>query len=989
MASKTEQRKIQIIADGSQVNASIQQMSKAARILWQDMSKLPPNSEEFVKKSKQFQEITKNLDSAKAAAKGTEEALGGMNKMSGLLTQGFNMAMKAFLPLFAFAEIQKLVTSLFALEGQWTKLKGTIEQTSGLQGEALDQAAIRAEAIANTFEQTNTEVFANAKVLVNAFGISFNEAFDLVENGLLAAGQNGGEFLEQIKEYSVQFADAGASAEDFAVQTVRALNEGIFSDKGADVIKEFGLRIREQAQATKDAMNSAFGAQFTSELFAGINDGSITTVEALKRVSKEMNNTEIPANQLQTVVADVFGGPGEDTGLAYLKSLQNIGGSMEELIDTDSVYINQQKTRLELEKELAEAQELFTEQIEGSNSVVGNLILQGRILFYEVLGKGIQGTKVLMIGLINYFIELYNNSMIVRAGAQAMSVAYQNAFEVITYIFNNAKDSLFNMGQIIKAVFTGDFASIPGLVEKAFTDVAGNAAQMGENIATNLKEGVDSVLNGEKLKLIPLDSESTQQEVDQVVTVVEEGQKRVIQSQVKGTDELKKKREEYAKAAMDLDRSIEDLRISLMEDGFAKTEAQLDLRYKRELEALNQQQKKLLENTTLTEEERLRIEEEFRVLRELKAQEHAQKISEAEAKAEDVKIQEAFEKFDQEEEHKLNMAEQSFLNAVNAEYEKNQALLAIQREYLQQKLTLLEQAGEGESAQAIKLRDALAVVDKQMADNKIAEAERAEEYKKQVQAAGLEATQGFLQLGLEMLEENSKARRVVATAMKAFEIGKVIADGISEVSGYWKANSGVPIIGPALATALSAAAVARTALAVNRIRSTKFAKGGGTGSGNVIDMVMDRSGTWRMPNGQSARGVGSFARGGHINSASLGIIGEAGSEWVGPNWMIRSPKYANIFGYLEAERRRATPFATGGSTGPAPIQIPQNSSATADLQQFMAMIEQFGEMKIVMMEIRDLLGEWPSTLRVVNDPRDILDGVRVLNEIESDSRINR
>jgi hypothetical protein len=142
-----------------------------------------------------------------------------------------------------------------------------------------------------------------------------------------------------------------------------------------------------------------------------------------------------------------------------------------------------------------------------------------------------------------------------------------------------------------------------------------------------------------------------------------------------------------------------------------------------------------------------------------------------------------------------------------------------------------------------------------------------------------------------------------------------------------------------------------------------------------------------MPNGQGAKNVGTFAKGGNINSASFGVIGEEGGEWVGPNWMIRSPKYANIFGYLEAERRRATPFVSGGMTAAA--QIPQNSSATADLQQTLGMIEQFGEMNMKFDMMISLLEQWPTKLRVVNDPRDILDGVRVLNEIESDSRINR
>ena len=191
-----------------------------------------------------------------------------------------------------------------------------------------------------------------------------------------------------------------------------------------------------------------------------------------------------------------------------------------------------------------------------------------------------------------------------------------------------------------------------------------------------------------------------------------------------------------------------------------------------------------------------------------------------------------------------------------------------------------------------------------------------------------------------------------------------------------------------MATALSIAAGIRTLGAVNKIRTTKYATGGVTGGGSMMDMSMDASGSWRMPDGVGTRNVGSFASGGHVGSASFGVIGERGAEWVGPNWMMRSPKYANIFGYLEAERRKATPFAVGGSTAPTPA-VPSSGGTGADVQNLMAMMEQFGDLSMKLDQMVMAIQEWPTRLRVVNDPRDILDGVRVLNEIEADSRINR
>lgn len=477
--------------------------------------------------------------------------------------------------------------------------------------------------------------------------------------------------------------------------------------------------------------------------------------------------------------------------------------------------------------------------------------------------------------------------------------------------------------------------------------------------------------------------------------------KEIHAENMKRADEARKKEEEnakriaqlraeYLKAETDLQTQLEDIRIAIMDEGLEKKEARLALDLERELEALEAKRIAILENETLTEEERQAIRDQFAELDELKRQENREKLAELREKEREEDLEKRLEEFDQEQEIETLLLENALIGAVDAEMRKKDALLQIQREYAAEKLALLEAAGEGETAQALKLKNVIGQIDQEIADRKIAEEQRAQDFKREIQAMGIEAARGFLQLGLELMDEESKGRKALANTMKALEIGQTITAGIREVQEIWKGAASLgPIAGPIVGGIQTGIAVARTGIAVNRIRTAQYATGGLTGSGQVIDMMLDSSGTWRMPNGQSARNVGSFARGGHVNSASFGVIGEAGGEWVGPNWMMRSPKYANIFGYLEAERRRATPFATGGMTAGAPAQIPQNSSATADLQQFMAMIEQFGEMNDKLDQMISLIREWPVNLRVYNDPRDIMDGVRVLNEIEADSKINR
>jgi hypothetical protein len=77
-----------------------------------------------------------------------------------------------------------------------------------------------------------------------------------------------------------------------------------------------------------------------------------------------------------------------------------------------------------------------------------------------------------------------------------------------------------------------------------------------------------------------------------------------------------------------------------------------------------------------------------------------------------------------------------------------------------------------------------------------------------------------------------------------------------------------------------------------------------------------------------------FAQGGFSNSDPSGyvdketlfarsatgrpfIAGEAGREWIAPNWMLQNPRTANIIGMLEAARQEKRTFAVGGYNGDA------------------------------------------------------------------------
>lgn len=137
----------------------------------------------------------------------------------------------------------------------------------------------------------------------------------------------------------------------------------------------------------------------------------------------------------------------------------------------------------------------------------------------------------------------------------------------------------------------------------------------------------------------------------------------------------------------------------------------------------------------------------------------------------------------------------------------------------------------------------------------------------------------------DFLSADEKARRKHADAIKAFEVGSILANLYAEIQGYFKANSSLGPAGVVLSKIQAAAATVRAFAAVRRVTSQKFAEGGFTGEGTVADST-----------GERVAGVV------HAN------------EWVAPRWMNESPATAPIIRALEGIRQRG--FAEGGFTTP-------------------------------------------------------------------------
>lgn len=247
-------------------------------------------------------------------------------------------------------------TVLSALSQFSDRMKGlqsaniAITQLTGKTGDEMLKLRSKVQAVSEHFGTDFNETLRAANALSKGFGISMEDAMKLVQDGLVSGANAGGDFIDTVREYPRYFKEAGLSAEDFIAITTNAAQQGVFSDKGVDVIKEGNLRIREMTTATADALN---GIGISAEkVQADLQAGSITTFDVMQMVAAKLNELPASSAAVGTAIADIFGGPGEDAGLEYIKTLANIQLNMDAVKAATQGTAEQQERQIQMQENL-------------------------------------------------------------------------------------------------------------------------------------------------------------------------------------------------------------------------------------------------------------------------------------------------------------------------------------------------------------------------------------------------------------------------------------------------------------------------------------------------------------------------------------------------------------------------------------------------------------------------------------------------------------
>ena len=196
------------------------------------------------------------------------------------------------------------------------------QQMKGLSDGELQSVTEGAFALRDVFQYDVAESVRAANALVNNFGISGDEAMNLIAAGAQNGLDFSGELLDTISEYSVQFAKVGIGADQMFQIMQAGADSGAWNlDKVGDAIKEMSIRVVDGSDTTAAGFEAiGMDADAMAQKFAA---GGESAQEAFSETIAALASMEDPVQQ-NIAGVKLFGTMWEDLGPEVVAQLASI-----------------------------------------------------------------------------------------------------------------------------------------------------------------------------------------------------------------------------------------------------------------------------------------------------------------------------------------------------------------------------------------------------------------------------------------------------------------------------------------------------------------------------------------------------------------------------------------------------------------------------------------------------------------------------------------
>lgn len=208
----------------------------------------------------------------------------------------------------------------------------TVQKYLNGTGEDIQKATENALAFRDVFGAEVSESMRSVDALMKNFGVSSDEAFNLIAQGYQNNLDFSGELIDSINEYSVHFQKVGIDAETmFAMIAAGAENGAWNVDKIGDAVKEFGIKAIDGSKTTQEGFK-AIGLN-ADEMARKFGAGGNEAKEAFGEVINALKSMEDPLKR-DAAGVNLFGTMWEDLGADVVTNLNDIGNGFDMTKDT-------------------------------------------------------------------------------------------------------------------------------------------------------------------------------------------------------------------------------------------------------------------------------------------------------------------------------------------------------------------------------------------------------------------------------------------------------------------------------------------------------------------------------------------------------------------------------------------------------------------------------------------------------------------------------
>lgn len=321
-----------------------------------------------------------------------------------------------------------------------------------MSAENLQSTTEAAFALRDTFDYDITESTRAAKAMMDNFGVSGEEAFELIASGAQNNLDYSGELIDSINEYSVQFGKLGFTADDMFNIFQKGADSGAWNlDKVGDAVKEFSIRAIDGSDSTKQGFEACgLSADKMADEFG---KGGESAKKAFSETVKALSSIEDPLERDAAGVA-LFGTMWEDLGPDVIAQLGDIedgaystGNALEEIQDVKYDDLGSMLEGLKRSVEmlalpLGEALiPVLTELIEEVLPVIQEVLPDVIEAFETFLEPVLQLASEALPGIIDGFSQLMSDDLMPLMTEEILP-ALKEAFESLQPVFDLFKDEI-------------------------------------------------------------------------------------------------------------------------------------------------------------------------------------------------------------------------------------------------------------------------------------------------------------------------------------------------------------------------------------------------------------------------------------------------------------------------------------------------------------------------------------------------------------------